>query len=443
MFKKVLVATDFSRHAERTLECIGEIPGMEEIVLVHVIHSSPVPASSHSLFHHHGSPREAVLQMLESKRLELEHMADVPVTSLLVEGIDGDTAGAIFRIAKNENVSLIVMGGRGQSLFRNLVLGIVSDAVIRRSRNDILIMHFRGMERAGEVELEKFCRNIFSHVLCPVDFSKPSDNNIGYLKRLGVVRKVTLLHVIDPATSPAGTIPDRKQDAEQRLATIGADLQAQSVRSESLIRTGSPANEISRVAEERDVSLIMIARYGQSDYAKNIPLGRVVEGVMAHAERPLFVLNPHVSLSVRVQEIGPGEFFLAEQVWKGYHQQKGDPRTDRIFGVFVEGSLAAAARCRRHPDGLEVDGVFVPEDYRERGYARSAMHALIDSCGHEPLFMHATLELVSFYATFGFVPIDEADLPPSIRERFNFAEGELEGSDVQPMKRPVSGVSSR
>ena len=88
MFKKVLVATDFSRHAERTLECIGEIPGMEEIVLVHVIHPSPVPASSHSLFHHSGSPHEAALQMLEAKRLELEHMAGVPVASLLVEGID-------------------------------------------------------------------------------------------------------------------------------------------------------------------------------------------------------------------------------------------------------------------------------------------------------------------------------------------------------------------
>ncbi len=271
MFKKVLIATDFSWHAERTLECIGEIPGMEEIVLVHVIHSSPVPASSHSLFNHPGSPHEAVLQMLEAKRLELEHMAGVPVTSRLVEGIDGDTAGAIVRTAKNENVSLIVMGGRGQSLFRNLVLGTVSDAVIRRTRNDILIMHFRGMDRSGETELEKFCRNIFSHVLCPVDFSKPSDNTIGYLKCLGVVRKVTLLHVIDPATSP-DTIPECKQDAEQRLAAFRADLQALSVRSESLIRTGSPAHEISRVADERDVSLILIARYGQSDYAKIFPL---------------------------------------------------------------------------------------------------------------------------------------------------------------------------
>ncbi|MDP3563931.1 MAG: GNAT family N-acetyltransferase [Methanoregula sp.] len=163
---------------------------------------------------------------------------------------------------------------------------------------------------------------------------------------------------------------------------------------------------------------------------------------MAHAKRPLFVLNPHVSLSVRVQEIRPDEFYLAEQVWTGYHGQKGDPLTDRIFGVFVEDALAAVARCRRHPDGLEVDGVFVVEDYRGRGYARSAMHSLIDTCGYEELFMHATLELVSFYATFGFVPVNEPELPQTIRERFNFADGELEGSDVQPMKRPATGYPS-
>jgi nucleotide-binding universal stress UspA family protein/GNAT superfamily N-acetyltransferase len=441
MFKRVLVATDFSRHADRTLECIGEICGMEEIVLVHVFHSSPVPSSFHPPFSPSESPQEVAMRTLEAKRVVLEQMAGVPVTSLLVKGVDGDTAGAIIRTAKNENISLIVMGGRGQSLFRNLILGIVSDAVIRRSRKDILIMHFRGMDRAGEVQREKFCRNVFSHVLCPVDFSKPSDNTLGYLKRIGIVKRVTILHVIDPAIHPE-TILDRRQDAEQRLAVFKADLTSQSIRSESLIRTGNPAREISRVAEEQDVSLIMIARYGQSDYAKNIPLGRTVEGVMAHAERPLFVLNPHVSLSVRVQELRPGEFYRAELLWTGYHGQKGDPLTDRIFGVYVEDTLAAVARCRRHPDGLEVDGVFVPEDYRGRGYARSAMQALIDACGHEVLFMHATLELVSFYTTFGFHPIDEQGLPPAIRERFNFAEGELEGSDVRPMKRSASGVLS-
>ena len=189
--------------------------------------------------------------------------------------------------------------------------------------------------------------------------------------------------------------------------------------------------------------LVMIARVGESDYARNIPLGRVAEGVVKMAERSLFIVNPQISLSVVVKELARDEFPLAEDVWKGYHQQKADPATDRIFGFSVEGSLAAVARCRRHRDGLEVDGVFVPEDYRERGYARRALQALVDTCGNEPLFIHATLDLIRFYRSFGFLPISEHELPQSIRDRFIFAGGNLEGTNVQPMQRSPQALSTK
>jgi N-acetylglutamate synthase-like GNAT family acetyltransferase len=224
------------------------------------------------------------------------------------------------------------------------------------------------------------------------------------------------------------------------MAEAKADVAAQIKRTASIIRSGNPVDEICHAADELDVSLIMIARYGKSDYAKNIPLGTVAEGVVSKAHRPLFVLSPHISLTVIVKELTKPEFRLAEEVWTQYHQQKADHETDRIFGVFVEGELAAVARCRRHTDGLEVDGVFVPDDYRDRGYARKAVQELVDGCGSEPLFMHSTLDLVKFYASFGFEPIPESALPKSIKERFNFAEGELKGANVSPMKRPGGNI---
>ena len=109
-----------------------------------------------------------------------------------------------------------------------------------------------------------------------------------------------------------------------------------------------------------------------------------------HAERPLFIVNPPISLNVLVKELEKREFPLAEEVWLGYHQQKADPSLDRVFGVFAENTLVAAARCRRHPDGLEVDAVYTPELYRGKGYARMVVQALVDTCGNEPLYMHAT-----------------------------------------------------
>jgi nucleotide-binding universal stress UspA family protein/N-acetylglutamate synthase-like GNAT family acetyltransferase len=306
-----------------------------------------------------------------------------------------------------------------------------------RAGIDVLVMHFPGLIGEGSASLDKFCRNLFSHVLCPVDFSRPSEKTVEYIKNLGFIRKVTFLHVVG-GRGAEGSLKDQAVHADDRLKDIGADLVSAGIKAASLVRSGDPAGEICRLAEEQDVSLIMIARFGRTDYASNIPLGRVVSGVAQQAQRPLFVLSPHISLNVQARELAQEEFGLAEDVWVSYHRQKADPITDRIFGVFVEGVLVAVARCRRHPDGMEVDGVYVRDEYRDRGYARKAVRSLIDACGSEPLFMHSTLDLVPFYGTFGFVTIPESALPQSIRKRFEFADGNMAGANVAPMRRPIA-----
>jgi nucleotide-binding universal stress UspA family protein/predicted GNAT family acetyltransferase len=434
MFRQVLVATDFSAHADSLLECIGDIPGMEEILLVHVITTTPPGSGIAFLRSFPSSSREPVLARLEEKRQFLERMTGVPVSPRVIGTTDGDIAGAIIRLAHTENIPLIVMGGRGKGLLSGYILGSVSEEVIRRGKTDVLIMHFKNVRDPGRAGLEKFCKNVFSHVLCPVDFSKPSEKTLEYAKNLGSIRRITLLHVVD-ANMPEPQRTRHGEECRQKLALIEADLARKGIRAASVIRQGSPAREIARVGEELDVSLILIARLGQSDYIRNIPIGRVAAEVAMHAGRPLFIVNPHISLSVLVKELKAGEFSLAEQVWLGYHQQKADPSTDRVFGVFIEGTLVAAARCRRHPDGLEVDAVYTPDQYRGRGYARKVVRELVEACGNEPLYMHSTLDLTGFYQTFGFRAIGEQELPAGIRDRFSFADGELVGANVSPMKR--------
>jgi Universal stress protein UspA and related nucleotide-binding proteins len=415
MFPRVLVATDFSRYADRILDCIGEIPGMEEILLVHV----------------RTRPDNRAPSQLEEKGEHLHRTAGLPVRTLLVEEVGGDIARGIISAANMHNCSLIVLGARGKGFIGELLLGSVSKEVVRRAGIDVLVMRFRGLEGEESALLEKFCRNLFSHVLCPIDFSKPSEKTLEYLPNLEGVRRVTLLHV--PGEEEANR--QRIDWAEQKTLGIESDLESRGIQADSLIRTGDPVREICRAAEERDVSLILIARFGQSDYASNIPLGHVAAGVADLAQRPLFVLSPHISLTIHTRELRGEEFGLAEEVWRTYHQQKGDPVTDRIFGVFVEGVLVAVARCRQHPDGREVDGVYVLSDYRDRGYARMAVQALVDACGNEPLYMHSTLPLVPFYRSFGFETIAESGLPPSIQKRFEFAGGNLAGANVAPMRR--------
>ncbi len=37
MFEKVLIPTDFSNYAKNVIECIGEIPGVKDVVLLNVV----------------------------------------------------------------------------------------------------------------------------------------------------------------------------------------------------------------------------------------------------------------------------------------------------------------------------------------------------------------------------------------------------------------------
>lgn len=159
-----------------------------------------------------------------------------------------------------------------------------------------------------------------------------------------------------------------------------------------------------------------------------------VNGVITAAVLPGSGARP-IGVRPEVRELLSAEFPAADEVWREYHGTTGDPARDRIFAVLLAGRIVSLARCRRHPDGLEVDGVFTPEDCRGRGYARMAMNALVVACHNDDLYMYAAESLAGFYAEFGFVSIPERDLPPGVRERYTWAAGNMEGAEVRPMFR--------
>ncbi len=173
------------------------------------------------------------------------------------------------------------------------------------------------------------------------------------------------------------------------------------------------------------------------------PDGYRIEGTGEDAPVRSLLANPATAghrgvrnpTGIIVRELPAAEFPVAEALWTEYHETKGDPRTDRIFAGFSQGEAVSVARCRKHPDGFEVDAVFTPSAHRGHGYSHAVMWGLVEACGHETLSMHSVKNLTGFYSHFGFVTITESELPPSIQERYAWAEGEMEGANVSPMKR--------
>jgi predicted GNAT family N-acyltransferase len=145
---------------------------------------------------------------------------------------------------------------------------------------------------------------------------------------------------------------------------------------------------------------------------------------------------------ILTRELRSAEFLQANEVWRDYHETTGNPSTDRIFAVFSGSTIVSLARCSRHPDGLEVDGIFTPEKHRKKGYSRNAVCALVEACHNDDLYMYAVRHLIPFYTGFGFEPIPESTLPTRIRERYTWAAGNLEGAEVQPMLRRA-GLKNR
>jgi predicted GNAT family N-acyltransferase len=147
--------------------------------------------------------------------------------------------------------------------------------------------------------------------------------------------------------------------------------------------------------------------------------------------------------TVEVRELSSEEMIRAErELLTRYHHQNVDRTKDRFFAAFSGKRIIGVARCTRHQSNLEVGAVYVLDEFRHRGFARSIMRLLIEACGrNETLYTRARAGLVEFYRGFGFYPIGENDLPESIRD--HTASEKWEGRETCPMKRDPSPVSNK
>jgi len=152
MFEKVLFPTDFSEYAQKTLECIGEIPGIKELMLLHIVDATH--PSKHGWTH--GPHIENTKILMDEKK----EYSRVWVESKNKSGCDNRRRSLqrILRTAENEKVSLIVMSARGKSQIKDLLLGGVSTKVVRHAKTNLLIMRYKLVEGLEGVKHESSVR---------------------------------------------------------------------------------------------------------------------------------------------------------------------------------------------------------------------------------------------------------------------------------------------
>ena len=144
MFDKVLYPTDFSDVSKKALEYIKKLKnaGTRKVIVLHVIDEREIEGVSRHAGRHFN------VEQVEKERLEYTKKEIKAIEGNLKKtGFDvkvrierGIPFTEILRVEEEERASLTVLGSHGKSLVKEMLLGSVSEKVIRKSSKPVLVI---------------------------------------------------------------------------------------------------------------------------------------------------------------------------------------------------------------------------------------------------------------------------------------------------------------
>lgn len=208
---------------------------------------------------------------------------------------EGDVVNGILAEADAVTADLVVLGTHGRRGVERLTLGSVAEKVLRRARCPVLtVPPAPRVLPPGEA--------LFKRILCAVDFSDASLKGLEFALSLAkeADARIAIVHVIDwPAdrtipTELAETVSGIRTDWEARLRQQLHALVPLSAcdwcTPEELLVVGRPADEILRLAREREEEAIVLGVHGRG--AIDLALfGSTTHRVVREAPCPVFTIR--------------------------------------------------------------------------------------------------------------------------------------------------------
>ncbi|MBD2210803.1 universal stress protein [Calothrix sp. FACHB-156] len=138
MLKTILVALDGSEIAERVIQTLEELALSEDskVILCHVF---PTPESEMELPADKPHSDSPTLSFFHIEKQLQSYQESLSVKSTL-ELVNGDPAEEIIRLANIYNADLIVIGSRGLTGMKRIVLGSVSIQVVEEASCSVLVV---------------------------------------------------------------------------------------------------------------------------------------------------------------------------------------------------------------------------------------------------------------------------------------------------------------
>jgi|SRR5208283_4810735 len=142
----------------------------------------------------------------------------------------------------------------------------------------------------------------FDTILCPIDFDDNATAALAIACKIAV-QNDALLYVVHVVGVPAHSTemppealkpyPVWEQEAKLKLDQLTSERIPRAIRSQSFTRSGLPAREITAVAKDFDIDLIVMGTHGRRRSALgHLFLGSVAERIVRMAICPVLVVPP-------------------------------------------------------------------------------------------------------------------------------------------------------
>jgi len=272
MLEKMLFPTDLSESNLKILEHIDDLKkaGVEEVGILYVINLSKLSDVSGGI---------NIDNYIEEKTKKAEEGVEETERFMKSKGLTvntirpfpaGDPVAEILSYSKDYD--FIAMNSRGASTFKKILLGSVSEGVLRASKKPVYVFKF-GSEVANPTD------NLFDKILVPFDFSEHAKMALDYAvyvaKKVG--SEVHLLHVIEP-------------ECDGDLDKLAEDISKEGLKVSAHVQSGVPHKVILRKQEELGATTIFMGSRGVG-VVRSLLLGSTSDSVIRRSRVPVFVFK--------------------------------------------------------------------------------------------------------------------------------------------------------
>lgn len=293
--RQILCPVDFSTFSRHALDHAAVLADWYEADLT-ILHVSPLMPT---IFGLEPAPSAATLAMFDSETLGRDLLTFVSETMeakatprLVVR--TGAAANTILHEAAECSADLVVLGTHGRSGFERLMLGSVTEKVVRKAPCPVLTVPRRADDGEG--------RPTFARILAGVDFSTASDRAVQHALSLAQEAKggLTLLHILEwmpddsLAKYPQFDVDHYRRsqlsDARMRLEKLVPEDARNWCEPNTRVACGKPYQEILRIANQEASDLIVLGVHGRGPIDRML-FGSVTQQVVRQATCPVLTIR--------------------------------------------------------------------------------------------------------------------------------------------------------